>query len=524
MHFIKMEKITVFALMMGVYLFAWFLQDKFFLNWDISQLLHATELMLSGGTYSQDFFIPNPPMILFLYTPPVLISKLLGIKIIIPFRFYIFFLTSISLVMSYYLTELIFTKKDTVLRILFIISLAIILLALQFYQLGQRDCLLLVFAMPYLLTVALRLENKTINTIFAISIGLFAGLGFAIKPQFLMMPCLIECYFMYCKKSWFGWVRTENIAIALLLITYAFIVWTFFPDYIFTIIPYMLHNYYSSLNLPWFVLIFHPLALFCGIPIVFYILLYKSNRYLALSTVLMLALIGLFISYYSQHTVFLYHILPAFLIAFLLLTLLLGIMMTDYCSQLRDYVFTTILVIMLFSLCIPTLSAIYKTGTLYKQNVLANLTTFMHSFPAHQSIYVFSVMTNYSAPLMHYIDIKTAGRFDCLWMAAGLTAEVNLTGENAVRQYIKNNRNKQFFINMIVEDLQQQKPDLIFVDTREYNVFLHGIPFHLDYLSYFLENNLFRNEWNHYQYLTTISGGDISAYDYKLEVYQRIKG
>src|SRR5579872_3156058 len=82
---------------LSVYVVAWGIQEHLPLNWDISQLLHATRLMLAGGTYSKDFFIPNPPMILFLYTPPVALSKFMGVKVMLPFRIYIFMLISISL-------------------------------------------------------------------------------------------------------------------------------------------------------------------------------------------------------------------------------------------------------------------------------------------------------------------------------------------------------------------------------------------------------------------------------------------
>src|SRR3990167_3346116 len=85
----------------SIYLLAFLLQTQLLLNWDVSWLMLTTKKLLSGGHYGKDFFEINPPMILYLYIPPVLISKFFLISRIFALRIYIFLLTSISLLLCY---------------------------------------------------------------------------------------------------------------------------------------------------------------------------------------------------------------------------------------------------------------------------------------------------------------------------------------------------------------------------------------------------------------------------------------
>src|ERR1700678_2432741 len=103
-HFLKQERYSLMVLAL-IAITAWVIQVKLFLNWDVGHLLHATELLLAGGSYRHDFFIPNPPLILYLYAPPVLAHHIFGLNLILGFRCYIFLLIALSLMLSYPLIQ-----------------------------------------------------------------------------------------------------------------------------------------------------------------------------------------------------------------------------------------------------------------------------------------------------------------------------------------------------------------------------------------------------------------------------------
>lgn len=626
----KQDTFVFSSFIVGIYLIAWIIQNNLCLNWDVSQLLHATRLMLSGGTYTQDFFIPNPPMILFLYTPPIILSKLLHVKIMIPFRIYIYLLSTLSLILCCSLARSIFSKEDKFLTGFFLVTLASLYLVLPFCQFGQRDILLFILIMPYLFLVTLRLQDTHINHYYAVLIGLLAGVGVSIKPHFFIIPFLIECRYIFTKRNVYALLRPELLSIIVLSLFYTSILFVFYPDFVATVIPFILHSYYSNVGISWPTMILNPLASFSLIAILFYITQYKNNRYRILSSILMIALMSFLILYFSQRTTFMYHLLPCFFMAILLLVLLYGMLITQrnlnkidyicvaltnmamaffllhyfasiwtilffqpflfftffavlfslllYVSQEQKNLFkiflsvTLILAITVFSahiakgtswyaytfiiaslilfalfglfasknyrnlgshvtiailgtlvFCMPFDFAIkyYIYSSLYKKIVLNDLISFVKKQPPQQSIYVFSTRSDYAAPLIDYTNLKLVERFDCLWMIPDLIKRKQAEGDTALRQYIKNNSNPNFFLNMIIEDMQKHKPDLIFVDVKNKNVYVYNTYNNFDYINYFSENKFFRAEWSHYHYLTTLQSNNNFIKRYSLNVYKR---
>ncbi len=83
---VEMQRLLLILLMASIFLFAWKLQSALFLNYDVSWLMHASERLLAGGTYSRDFFETNPPLILYLYLPPVIFSKIFAFNLVLLFR------------------------------------------------------------------------------------------------------------------------------------------------------------------------------------------------------------------------------------------------------------------------------------------------------------------------------------------------------------------------------------------------------------------------------------------------------
>jgi hypothetical protein len=326
-----------FAGLTVIYVCAWVLQDRLFLNWDVSWLLRLSKLALAGKTYTNDYFDPNPPVILFLYSLPVLFSKCLGLKIIYPFRIYIFLLASMSLFICHFFIKTLFAK-DNFLGCLLLLTLAALFLLEPMFLFGQRECLLLIFTMPYVFLVAAKLHRNTIKPAYAIAIGLFAGLGFAIKPQFLSVFCLIEITVMVYSKNIWAWRRPETFAVIILYLLLAAVSYVLFPDYFLVVVPYVLATFYSNTSEPLAQLIAYRPAVFCYLAIIYYFLSYKANSYKVLSTVLVSALTGLLIAYFSQQTLSIYHILPAFSLAILLWMLLLTQTISQPRLQFADFI------------------------------------------------------------------------------------------------------------------------------------------------------------------------------------------
>jgi len=196
---IKIQKIH-FNLCL-LFILSWFLQLQFYMGWDISWGLHESKKLLTGGTYGKDFFEQSPPMFLYLYSPSILISSFFKLNLAILFKIYIYLLCGISLLLCDTINKKIFPQQDNPIRFLFLLALTTVFLFIPFgFDFGQREHIMLVLVMPYLLTVVLRLKNESLNLRFLIVIGCLSGLGFAIKPFFLIPFFFIELLLISFKQ------------------------------------------------------------------------------------------------------------------------------------------------------------------------------------------------------------------------------------------------------------------------------------------------------------------------------------
>lgn len=346
MDLLKASKIILIFTLSVIYVLAWKIQASILLNWDVSWILQITKRLLAGGSYIKDFFDPNPPMILFLFSPIIFLKKLLSINIILALRIYFFGLSTISLCLCYSFIKSIFPIQEKFLRNIFISTIAATLLILPNYQFGQREHLLLILVFPYLLCTASRLQGNAINNYLASFVGIFAGLGFAIKPYFVLTFLLIELYFIFQQPNKRAWIKTETCIIASILFLYACSLFIYFPDYISIIVPYIARYYNGFDDSSLLSFILYSPAIYCGFGLLYYVCLRHLKSYQALSSILAIALIGFLASYFLQNGIFYYRILPAFSMSFLLMVFLFSLLRTQHHILLRNYIYLIVIVLL----------------------------------------------------------------------------------------------------------------------------------------------------------------------------------
>lgn len=602
------------ALFSVIAVFAWFLQTRLFLNWDVAYILNSTRLWLAGGTYQNDFFAPNPPMILFLYLPPLLLHQWFHLSLMVLFRLYIFALITLSFAFAVSISQKIFAPKDAALRTIFLAALLVIELMLPNADFGQRDHLLLVFTMPYLLSVAARAQGETPSS--PVFIGVLAGLAIALKPQFIILPFFLEIYLICRRKKLFAFCRPEVFAIGGVLFLHLLIILLAFPDFLFVVMPFVLRNYYAGLGQPFAALLFSNKTIFCFFPLVMAALFYPQNPYRRLCAVLSVALCAYLAIYFSQHTFFYYHYIPPFAMALLLQTFLFALWLRQWrderYGQIMMGLFAAFLVAFLYfqvfslwttlifwphaffiylalvvvllllfrspegprlKMLFPALAvfalsygcyflawrtpgyiehvflltvtvAIIAFGCLgknknesfqaaaltaflgllcfsfpativhqafcradtYKAMVLNPLSRFMETEPQAVSIYVLSLRGYFGSPLFEYTENRLPQRFDCLWPVLNFVREGARSGLSR--------QDEERFMTWIAEDLHRHQPALVFVDRND-EIMRQAAP-SFNYLTYFSQNEKFREEWKAYRPLTELK----NAW-YDLEVYTR---
>jgi hypothetical protein len=311
------------------------LQSQLMMSWDNSWLLLMTKRWLAGGTYTKDFFDSDPPMILYIYSLPLLLAKLTGLNLIIVFRVFTFFLSFFSLFISYLLLKSIF-KKDIYLRTVWILSLALIFWIVPAYEFGQRDFLIMMLLTPYLLSMIARLNNfKAVSPLMALVIGLMAGIGIGIKPYFLLIILLSEIYFIIYSKRLQNCLRVDTLTLALTLAAYVLSIYLIFPDYISTVVPFAIRLYPGGMGEPLLKMTFSYYSLFCFAVVLFGWFMPVIDGYKKIINYMSVILLGFVALYIYQRTFFYYHFLPAFYYSILLAIFNLTLLLTKSSQQLH---------------------------------------------------------------------------------------------------------------------------------------------------------------------------------------------
>ena len=104
-------------------------------------------------------------------------------------------------------------------------------------DLAQRDHLFAVFAFPYVLLLGIRLDRFEAPRKLALTVGVFAFFGVALKPYFLILPLALACAVVIRTRRWTHLFRAESMALGACLSIYALSVAAFYPEYFTVVLP-----------------------------------------------------------------------------------------------------------------------------------------------------------------------------------------------------------------------------------------------------------------------------------------------
>lgn len=512
---LKLTHTVAFSGLIILCIAAWFLQSHLLLNWDVSWDLLIAKRLSEGGNYTHDFFDLNPPLLFYLLIPPVLIAKYFSLNLPLSFRFYIFTLSILSLSLCTLLANRIFLKQHRPLAYLMLAMLTLTFLVIPMMDFGEREHLLFIFTFPYFLAVICRLEKYSLPAGLALSIGILAFVGFALKPYFLILPLLIETFVLIYTRTLFSWARIETILGIGLLLSYFFFIYSIHPDYLSSVIPIAMQFYYQGFSAPWHEVLYNHLMFFCTLSILVCISQYKKNPYKIPSIVFIIALLGFLIPYFIQQTAWSYHVLPAFCMALLLITFMFACMVIEHP---KFKIFLPFSFALLFFIPLNYLQVSYSNGLKYKHSQ-HNLITFLHTHAKHEPVYFITASPREIFPAVDYAESIYASRLLHLFWIPGIVKKVALHDSSFFSPQEK--AAETTLITMMVEDIAIKKPKFILVDVKSHKSFHPTIAF--DYLPYLMHFSSFQTVWKPYQYIKTISGpsGLQNPNDWKLYVSQK---
>jgi len=565
MIFNTTQKSILFITLVLLYLSAWSIQADLLIKGDVIWLFSLADKVLNGGKYLHDFFEINPPLSIYIYIPAVFISKIFFLSPIHSARSYIFGLSICSLLLCYLQINTLFSKQEAKGALSLLITIAFVFIILPMSEFGQRENLLVILTLPYFLSLTSRLKNQSVSTVNAILIGFMAGIGFAIKPFYLIPLLLTESYYLFTRKKIRCLIRPETITIALVIITYLFTVFYFNPDYVLNVIPVATAFYYTSFASPITHVIHTPIFFYLCFALGLYAIQYKQlGNDFALASILLLAMSGFTIGYLLQRIPWYYHIYPAFAFAILYFAVMFYVLTkqlqphtsnisTLFCFAIimwnififyyssNDFIwyihFFTILGLLLYSYhawlkqlhtfkisFLLSLLLIFFTFPLHfllqyfeinnkQKKDLNGLIQLLHTHKNNQPIYFFSSMSAYMVSVFEHANVKHASRLQFL---AWMRYFYNCTYDHQMKTKANWQATNQFFIHLLVSDINKNKPAWILVDTQNYYGIEGGMS--IDYLAYLKQQPAFQSAWSHYHYIGMISN---AAFPYRFTIYSR---
>ena len=192
--------------------------------WIARQIVHGADLYT-------DVLEINPPLWFWLATPISGLGEITSIN-----SLHILLVVFLLVIMtSIYLSARLLPNWSEPQR--FIFFGAFLIAVLPPGNFGQREHFSLITAIPYVLLIGQRHAGTDAPRKLAAIIGLFAAVGFALKPHFALVPVALELWLR--RPS----VRPELIAVAVCGTAYALCVVLLEPDYFTKSIPLTLRAY-----------------------------------------------------------------------------------------------------------------------------------------------------------------------------------------------------------------------------------------------------------------------------------------
>jgi len=473
-------------------------------------LLYAAERVRHGAKlYGPELFESNPPLIVWLsmvpsalagwvHLPATAVGKLLvcviGVVVALGSRRMMLRVLKLS------------PAKELALGFAYLT----VFLVIPARDFGQRDQLLAILCLPYLVSAARAITGVPVIGWRAWLVGLAAGVGIALKPHQAVVVLGVEILVLAWTWRPRHLLRPEVLGLIAVGVLYAGAVWAFCPDYVTRMLLLLRETYWAFGHLTWWGLVSEAIQLHVLAAAVLVGIAAAGVRQLS-PMALVLAIAGLAgtFGYYLQRTGWYYQQLPALTF----LTLALALVGTHFAER-RAWRVPRRAPAAAWGLC---LLAIGLTA-----HFMGYPFTPDRSFPVetpHPVLFsglvsgtpvaTLTTTVDYTVPPVLKYHLTLAQRYPHLWLLpATLRAESGERPMPAERLAVL----EELQHDAMLEDFVRWQPRLVLVERCQDPAVRCQVleDRHDDLLKWFLEDARFRYEFSRYRYLR--SAGRFDAY------------
>ena len=200
---------------------------------DVAWQLWIAGRMHAGATLYRDIIEINPPLWFWMALPVDRLATLLHLR---PEAVLI---TAIggSIALSLTATDRLLRHVPGGRRLLLLCYAALILMAMPWVHVGQREQIVLIGTFPYAALISARHQGRTVRPLLAAIIGVGAATAFALKHYFLIVPAILELWLIAGSgRRWRG-IRPETLGIVAVGVAYGGAILLFAGDYLTKMLP-----------------------------------------------------------------------------------------------------------------------------------------------------------------------------------------------------------------------------------------------------------------------------------------------
>lgn len=496
------------------------------INHDTAVLLYIAKVWLGGGKLYVDAIDMNTPLVFVLHLLPEALSKLTGLQ----GATMLVACLGLGIATSFIACRRVLAgsldpahaTSDALLPLL----LLFLLIVYPNNTFGQREHIMLVLAMPYLLIASGRAQGEVLSFRLKLITGLAAGLGFAIKPYFIAIPALVEIYLLSRAVGRLGkpgWrhALSDPTPWAMLAIGVAHALFAVFvtPEYFSIALPIASEFYSEVSSWSWIDLALNQhvgpptfILPLLGIPAWFAL---RSD----MARVIWLAGIGGLFSAYAQGKGWPYQVLPAQVFTLLLAGVIIAHVMdhqiwpkraakaagdagsagnigADRNAKSAPRLFAAALMLLIFYQEGLHARPFFKQQE-YAASELPKLLHILKQEAYNGRVLVLSPGIYPHFPLLNYANMRMTMRFESMWVLQGAYAQCDEFAP-LYNPPEAMSRAEAFVFRSVAEDFFKKKPSLLIVDKVAGIPRCQGDTF--DYLEYFLRNPLFAKRFEDYDF------------------------
>jgi hypothetical protein len=458
---------------------------------DVAWYVYSAGAFLDGGRlYDDVFFEMNPPLMLYLTVPGVMLARAAGLSAVNGYLLTVFAVIAFSLWLG---TRMMRASR----RLVWLVLAFFALVVLPAGDFGQRPHVMVCLGLPYLLLIAHRLHDPEadIGKLFAITVGATAGLGFAIKPHYLAVPAILELMVWCRTRRWLSFLRPESLTLCTTVALYTAAIALFAPAYLSHIVPYALEVYEIGFRNPFLLVLPRPETLLLAVLACLY---WRQRNSLlpdltAKGDVLCLSAVTLFAVYVLQMKGWNYQLYPTTA----MLLMLAGVLLMDSSPASR----LTRTMTFAFIVALVSKAAVLSDND---RSLVDQLLPFVRVH-APESIYVFSANVSPAFPMAVYADVQWASRFPSLWLIPGIEQRRRAASSHSDADVLV--EIERFATDAVIADLSRGRPGIVFVDVRPWKPWQAATDF--NFIARFSADPRFAALWERYQLIGEVDGFEV---------------